>query len=129
DILRDARFRQGLVETPKKNTYFVLFNCKTGPHSGELALRQALSGVVPPSDLVWRTLGRFAAPATGLIPPGMPGHDAGRRWAALSRREALDMLRATGIESPLRLRATVQPLLRDRAQSLIAGLSATWKEL
>ena len=70
DILRDARFRQGLVETPKKNTYFVLFNCRTGPHAGDLALRRALSGVVRPRDLVWRTLGRFAAPATGLIPPG-----------------------------------------------------------
>ncbi len=129
DILRDARFRQGLVETPKKNTYFVLFNCRTGPHARNLALRRALTGVVRPRDLVWRTLGRFAAPATGLIPPGMPGHDPGRRWPALSRGEALDMLRGAGIESPIRLTAIVQPLLRDRAQSLIADLSATWKEL
>jgi ABC-type transport system substrate-binding protein len=129
DILRDARFRQGLVETPKKNTYFVLFNCRTGPHARNLALRRALTGVVRPRDLVWRTLGRFAAPATGLIPPGMPGHDPGRRWSALSRVEALDVLRAAGIESPIRLTATVQPLLRDRAPSLIAGLSSIWKEL
>src|SRR5262249_47619357 len=97
DILRDPRLRQGLVETPKKNTYFVLFNCRTGPHTANLALRRALSGVVRPRDLVWRTLGRFAAPAPGLIPPGMPGHDAGRRWLSLSRHEAADVLRAAGI--------------------------------
>jgi ABC-type transport system substrate-binding protein len=129
EVLRDARFRQGLVETPKKNTYFVLFNCKTGPHAGDLALRQALSGVVRPRDLVWRTLGRFAAPATGLIPPGMPGHDAGRRWSALSRSEAIEKLRAAGIDGPLRLTATVQPLIRDRAESLVNVLFAAWKDL
>jgi ABC-type transport system substrate-binding protein len=122
EVLRDARFRQGLVETPKKNTYFVLFNCRTGPHARNLALRRALSGTVRPRDLVWRTLGRFAAPATGVIPPGMPGHDAGRRWAALSKAEALETLRAAGIQTPLRLMATVQPLLRDRAESLVKGL-------
>src|SRR5206468_5321190 len=55
DILRDARFRQGLVETPKKNTYFVVFNCRTGPSARNQALRRALSGVVRPRDLVWRT--------------------------------------------------------------------------
>jgi ABC-type transport system substrate-binding protein len=129
DILRDPRFRQGLVETPKKNTYFVLFNCRTGPLTRELDLRRALSGVVRPRDLVWRTLGRFAAPATGLIPPGMPGHDPGRRWSALSHGEALDLLRAAGINGSVRLTAIVQPLLRDRSQSLVAGLFAAWKDL
>ena len=111
DILRDARFRQGLVETPKKNTYFVLFNCKTGPHAGDLALRQALTGVVRPRDLVWRTLGRFAAPATGLIPPGMPGHDpdaAGPRSRAAKRSTCCAL---PGSRAPIRLTATVQPLL------------------
>ena len=129
DVLRDARFRQGLVETPKKNTYFVLFNGRSGPHARNLALRRALSGVVRTRDLVWRTLGRFAAPATGLIPPGMPGHDPGRRWSALARSEALVLLREAGIEGPIRMEATVQPLLRDRAPSLVAGLFAAWKEL
>jgi ABC-type transport system substrate-binding protein/serine/threonine protein kinase len=129
DILRDPRFRPGLVETPKKNTYFVLFNCRGGPQARSLALRRALSGVVRPRDLVWRTLGRFAAPAAGLIPPGLPGHDPGRRWPALSRSEALQILRSGGIEGPLRLTATVQPLLRDRAASLVKGLFAAWADL
>ena len=119
DILRDARFRQGLVETPKKNTYFVLFNCRTGPHAGDLALRRALSGVVRPRDLVWRTLGRFAAPAAGLIPPGMPGHDAGRRWSSLSRSEAVETLRGAGIDRP-------RPADRHRAAPASGTARSPW---
>ena len=38
-----------------------------------------LGGRCSTQDLVWRTLGRFAQPAVGLIPPGMLGHDPGRR--------------------------------------------------
>ena len=129
DILRDPRFRQGLVETPKKNTYFVLFNCRKGPVASNLAVRRALSGVVRPRDVVWRTLGRFAAPASGLIPPGMLGHDPGRRWPSLTREEALATLREAGIETPLRLNAAVQPLITDRSAALLTGLFDVWADV
>ena len=38
-------------------------------------------------DFVWGALGRFALPATGLIPPGILGHDPGRRQPHLAARE------------------------------------------
>ena len=129
DILREPRFRRGLTQTAKKNTYFVLFNCRTGPAARSLTTRRALSGVVRPRDLVWRTLGRFAAPATGLIPPGMLGHDAGRRWPSLSRQDAIALLDAAGLARPIRVRAAVQPLLRDRAQALLSSLFSVWADL
>jgi ABC-type transport system substrate-binding protein len=129
DLLRDARLRRGLAQVPKKNTYFVLFNCLSGPVARSLDVRKALSGVVRPRDLVWRALGRFAAPAAGLIPPGMLGHDPGRRWPSLSRMEASDLLRGSGLPQPMRLRAAVQPLLRDRAQSLLSALFEAWADL
>ncbi|HEY7817237.1 MAG TPA: ABC transporter substrate-binding protein, partial [Vicinamibacteria bacterium] len=44
-ILREPRFRQGFVETPKKNTYFVLFN-GTSPAGSNLDLRRALASVI-----------------------------------------------------------------------------------
>ena len=94
EILRDPRLRRGLVEAPKKNTYFVLFNCRSGPAAARAELRRALAGTVRARDLVWRTLGRFAEPATSLIPPAMVGHDPGRRSAALTREEALALLEA-----------------------------------
>ena len=63
--------------------------CSTplGPAASKAALRQALAGVVRPQDLVWRSLGRFAHPASSLLPPGILGHDPGRRRPTLSREE------------------------------------------
>ncbi|MHC4932897.1 MAG: BREX system ATP-binding domain-containing protein, partial [Planctomycetota bacterium] len=78
-FLRDPRYREGFVETPQKNTYFILYNCRSGSCTQDPKLRHALSGVVRVHDLVWRTLGRFAQPAASLIPPGVLGHDPGRK--------------------------------------------------
>jgi len=129
EILRDPRSRQRLVEAPKKNTYFVLFNAVSGPITRDVAVRRALAGILRPRDLVWRTLGRFAEPAASLIPPGMLGHDAGRRSSPMSRDAALAALRDAGVESGTELSVAIQPLLRDRTASLLAGLFETWSDL
>ncbi len=84
-LLREPRYRAGLVETPKKNSYFALFHQAT-PAGSNAILRSALAGVLRTQDLVWGTLGRFALPATGLVPPGVLGHDAGRRQASPAAR-------------------------------------------
>ena len=128
-ILRDARFRHGLVETPTSNTYFVLFNCRSGSAVRDDAVRRALSSVVRTSDLVWRTLGRFAAPAVCLIPPGLLGHDPGRRSHPMTPEEARQALAAAGVGPKLQLRASVHPVLKDRYGALLAALRATWAEL
>ncbi len=49
----------------------MLFNRQTGP-SPAAWRRGALSGVVKARDLVWRTLGRFAAPARLSVTMGEP---------------------------------------------------------
>jgi ABC-type oligopeptide transport system substrate-binding subunit len=107
----------------------VLFNSRSGPLARNPALRRALAGVVRARDLVWRTLGRFAEPAVCLIPPGMLGHDPGRRSHPLDRDEAIERLRAAQIEPPVRLKAAVHPLFQDRYGSLFSALSALWSEL
>jgi peptide/nickel transport system substrate-binding protein/oligopeptide transport system substrate-binding protein len=129
DLLRDPRFRQGFVETPKRNTYFVLLNSRGGPLAKREEVRLALARLVRTSDLVWRTLGRFAQPAVCLIPPGMLGHDPGRRARMSSLEEARQALRAAGLEAPLRLKASVHPLFKDRYASLLNALLALWYEL
>jgi ABC-type transport system substrate-binding protein len=129
EFLRDPRFRSGLIEAPRKNTYFVMFNSVTGPITQNLMLRRALSGVVRTHDLVWQTLGRFSQPAVCLIPPGMLGHDPGRRRHLLTREEALEMLRAAEVSAPIRLRASVHPLLQDRYGSLLRTLFSIWLDL
>jgi len=127
-ILREPRLRAGLVETPKKGTYFALFNSKS-VLGGNAAFRRALAGATRSQDFVWAALGRFAVPATGILPPGILGHDAGRRRPLLPRDEALALLKDAGLTPPLRLSAAVHPILQDRHKALTAALFTVWKEL
>jgi ABC-type transport system substrate-binding protein len=129
EFMRDPRFRNGIVEAPRKNTYFVLFNSRTGPVAQNRVVRLALSGSVRTHELVWQTLGRFAEPANCLIPPGMIGHDPGKRRTTLTRDEALELLKEAAVTPPLRLKASVHPLLQDRYGSLLTTLFSTWSEL
>ena len=129
EFLRDPRFRGGLVESPRKNTYFLIFNSTSGSVAQNADFRRVLSGVVRTHDLVWQTLGRFAQPAVCLIPPGMLGYDPGRRRQTLTRDEALSMLRSAGVSDPITLRAAAHPLFLDRYKSLLTTLLSIWSEL
>jgi ABC-type transport system substrate-binding protein len=128
EILRQPRFRAGLVEMPKKNTYFAMFHTGT-PAGSNASLRRALAGAARTQDLVWGALGRFALPATGLIPPGILGHDPGRRQSHLSREKALEMIRASGLPQPVKLRASIHPILLDQYAGLTEALFRVWKDL
>jgi ABC-type transport system substrate-binding protein/serine/threonine protein kinase len=127
-ILREPRLRAGLVETPKKNTYFAVFHTGS-PAGSNAALRGALAGVVRTQDLVWGALGRFALPATGLIPPGILGHDAGRRQAHLSREQAAGMVRSAGLPLPVHLRVGIHPILLNQYAALTQALFRLWADL
>ena len=127
-LLREPRLKAGLVEVPKKNTYFVLLN-ERGPAALSSAVRRALTGTVRSQDFVWATLGRFALPATGLIPPGILGHDPGRRRPLIPKEAARASIESSGSPLPLTLRATVHPILRDRYRSLTDELFGVWREL
>ncbi|MBI2840548.1 MAG: protein kinase [Acidobacteria bacterium] len=128
EILRDRRLRADLVEATKTNLYFVLFNT-TSPAGGLEPLRQAMCGVVRTHDLVRSTLGRFAQPAETLYPPGILGHDPGRRRRPLAVEEALDLLRRAALSPPIALKASVHPILQDKYAPLIKALFRTWSEL
>ncbi len=128
ELLRDPRFRNGLQEVPNKITYFAVFNHST-PAGGNERLRRALCGVLPVHDLVWGSLGRLAQPTTTLIPPGILGHDPGRRRHPMSRDQAAELLTASGLELPLTLRAAVQPLYQDRYRALLDAIVEIWSSL
>jgi ABC-type transport system substrate-binding protein/serine/threonine protein kinase len=127
-ILREPRFRAGLVETPQKNIYFAVFHSGSSVGSNP-SLRHALSSAARTRDFVWGALGRFALPATGLIPPGILGHDPGRRQPHLSREKAQELIRASGLPLPVRLRAAVHPILLNQYSALTQALFQIWKEL
>jgi ABC-type transport system substrate-binding protein len=127
-ILREPRFRAGLVETPKKNTYFILFNAASAGGSNAV-LRRALASGARTQDLVWGALGRFAMPATGLLPPGILGHDAGRRQPHVTREKAMEMIRSLEQPHPVRLRASVHPILQNQYAALTGALVRIWAEM
>lgn len=128
EILRDRRLRASLIETPKKNIYGVMLNSQS-PHVQSTQLRQALGGIVRSHDLVWGTLGRFAQPAEGLFPPGILGHDPGRRRTSLLREKAMELLRTSGVSLPIQLKASAHPTFQDRYASLTQALLKTWSDI
>ena len=127
-ILREPRFRSGIVETPKKNTYFALFN-STSVAGANAALRQAMAHAIRTQDFVWGSLGRFALPATGLLPPGVLGHDAGRRQVHPEKEKAVEAVRSCGLPLPVRLSAAVHPILLDQYGALTKALFAIWADI
>jgi oligopeptide transport system substrate-binding protein len=129
EFLRDPRFRGGLVESPRKNTYFLIFNSTSGSVLQNADFRRALSGIVRTHDLVWQTLGRFAQPAVCVVPPGLLGYDPGRRRQTITRDEAQSILSSAGINEPISLRAAAHPLFLDRYKSLLTRLLSIWSEL
>jgi ABC-type transport system substrate-binding protein len=74
-LRRDTRFASGYLESPRLSTYLIAFNI----HHAVLedpAVRRSIVQAINVPDLVRRTLGRLALPATGLIPPGLLGYSA-----------------------------------------------------
>lgn len=126
DILQDSRLKTNLIETPEKNVYFVLFNT-AGPVARNSALTRSLCEMVRTHDLVRKTLGRFAQPAEGLLPPGILGHDPGRRRRT-THDQQIDLGASTDLSHPIRLRAAVHPIYQDRYASLTETLFKIWAE-
>ncbi|MGE5412896.1 MAG: ATP-binding protein, partial [Syntrophomonadaceae bacterium] len=127
-LLREPRLRGGLVETIKKNAYFAVFH-QSSPAGSNPGLRAALAGLARTQDFVWGALGRFALPATGVIPPGILGHDPGRRQPHLTREKAIEMIRAAGFTGPVHLRAVVHPILQNQYAALTQALLRLWAEV
>lgn len=128
ELMLDPQLRPGLVEALKRNTYFVIFN-QQGPSTASAAIRRILASTIRPQDVVWRTLGRLAQPANGLLPPGILGHNAGRRLPFLGRDEARRLLATEALGSPPMLRVVVHPAFRERYASLERALFGEWRAL
>ncbi len=127
-LLRDPRMRPGLADAARKETCFVLFSGRS-PLVRDQRARRALAGVVRVQALVWKTLGRRAVPATGLVPPGMLGHDPGRRLSVLDRARAEELLRDAGVTPGARLAAAVSPKFAENQAILLESIFEMWSEL
>jgi ABC-type transport system substrate-binding protein/serine/threonine protein kinase len=128
EIVRTPGFRGRLVEGPRKNVFFMLFNTLSAA-GADPQIRMALTGVIRTKDLVWRTLGRFAHPAEGLLPPGILGHDAGRRRQPIPHEHAAQFLKSASLPLPIKLRAAIHPVITERFSTLTSALFNAWSEL
>ncbi|MHC4408439.1 MAG: BREX system ATP-binding domain-containing protein, partial [Planctomycetota bacterium] len=128
-MLRDPRFRGALIETPKKNTNFLLFNSNAGLLADHPGLRRVLASVLRPTDLVWKTIGRFGQPATCFLAPGILGHDPGGKRTPLEMNQAKAQIAELGLELPIRLRVALHPAIQDQCAALLNSLFSVWDEL
>lgn len=117
-----------VLDAPMKNVYFVLFNRNTTA-GASFPVRMTLSGLIQPQEIVRRTLGRLAEPAVGVFPPGILGHRPERRARSLPREQAIRLLKSSGFELPLKLKAAVHPVFLERYAALLNELRKTWREL
>ena len=74
ELRRSKEFGPGYREVPALITYMAAFNVHQGPLTNR-ELRKRLVATIDVSRIVKQTLGHVAQPATGLIPPGLLGHD------------------------------------------------------
>jgi ABC-type transport system substrate-binding protein len=81
------------------------------------------------NDLVPSTVGRLAQPAQGLLPPGILGHDPGKRRSPLSMEKAKELIASSGLSLPIKIRAAVQPILQDRYSALTRALFKIWSDI
>ncbi|MBL8113796.1 MAG: protein kinase, partial [Acidobacteria bacterium] len=124
ELSRDRAFRTSLTECPRRNSYFVLLNDRyLGKRKG---LARVLLGLPRPHDIVRRSLGQGVEPATSFFPPGILGHDPGRRRPRLAAEEVARQLE--GETLPVTLTAAVHPLFLGRYRAFLDALLATWAE-
>jgi peptide/nickel transport system substrate-binding protein/oligopeptide transport system substrate-binding protein len=119
ELRHDPRFRSGYQETPRLVTYFVAFNT----HRGALAdvkLRRTLAEGIDVAGIVKRTLPRLALPATGLIPPGLPGYSPTPRQKTLQPVDA---------KQTTELTAGVNPILFGEYSAFTKELFAAFREM
>lgn len=123
-VLRDPRLRSGYVEQARQNVIFLLLR-----RALSTAQRRALIAAIDVFSLV-QVWGRLAQPAFGLLPPGVLGHDAGRRPLQFDPEpsQLIELRLRCGIDRRLmqRHRAFFERL---KSRLELAGVLADWQEM
>ncbi len=115
---RDPEMAAGYIEAPGFSTYFLAMNARRGPFA-ERQSRQALAAAINVGDLLLPTLGRRGIPAHGLVPPGLPGHEA-EQQAEVGSAASL---------AGVHLSAAVHPSYLDPYALIWDGVPAACREL
>ncbi|MEM1182357.1 MAG: ABC transporter substrate-binding protein [Acidobacteriota bacterium] len=128
DFLARPSYHRSIHERASPNTAFLMLN-RHGPAAKYPGLRRVLVGVLEAREMVWRSLGRFALPASSWVPPGILGHDTeapGPR--RLDRFEALGVLQDLD-DPPTRIKVLAHPIFRERFHSVLETIVGEWAML
>lgn len=94
---------QPLIDSVEgQNTFYLGFNCTRAPFDNR-DLRRAISMAVDRKAVIDGVLRGRATAATGPIPPGLSGYDAGFKGLPLDRETAKAVLTRVGAVRPLEL--------------------------
>ena len=126
-MARDARLRAAIEEVDQHATCYLLLS-PHGPRCRDPRLRRVVAGVIDVRLLLWRTVARYVAPAFGLLPPEVLGHDPGREARPMTRLEAIEALEELR-PLPIKLRAITFHRFADQFRPLIAAMIAEWSLL
>ena len=126
-LSRDPRLRAATEEVDQHASCYLLL-APQGPHTRDARLRRVLAGVIDVRHLLWRTVARYIAPAFGLLPPEVLGHDPSREPRRLSRLEAIEALEELR-PLPPRLVAITFHRFAEQFRPLINAIFAEWSLL
>lgn len=127
-LMRDRALRFGLIETPERNLYFILFNQHSSITSS-WELRQALTQILRIPEIVRAKLGRFAYPAEGLFPPGILGFELSYRQPIASKERIQELLASSGLQFPIKLKVALHPMIKERYGILINAIFEIWASI
>ncbi len=131
DWMRE-QFGDQLRIAPYLGSFFLSFNLNRPPFAENPGLREALSLVIDRPLLVERVLGTGEVPASGLIPPGMPGWPdqpapvASPDEAAVARARMLYEAAGYGRHRPLQVEVRFNTSLTHRRMA--AAVAAMWRQ-
>lgn len=119
--------------SPYLGTFFLAYNVARAPFEDQPELRKALSLVIDRALLTRQVLGAGEEPAYALVPPSLPGWQAGRpAWADDSMAQRIEkaktLYEAAGYneDKPLVVELRFNTSLNHRRMA--AAVGAMWKE-
>jgi len=115
------------VESDSLNTFYIGFNVKKPPFD-DPNVRKALAMATDKELLASNILKALVVPAKGILPPNMPGYNAGLQGLPYDPDQALQLLDQAGGPNVLKDAVLLTSGQGATAGPILDALTAMWKE-
>lgn len=127
-VQRDPHLRGDVAIWPTLGTQAVRFNVERAPFT-DVRVRRAIAHAIDPAIIVDRLLERCVTPASGLLPPALPGYNPAVKRLPLDRELARRLLAESGHAGGQRLTLAYHFNTTDTNQRIAELLQAQLKEI